>query len=672
MARDVVRSLDAESSALESVVTGPTATFPNLFSPITVGRMHLKHRLVSPPHGTGGGYIVGDERQVKKYLAYYVNKARGGAAWVGGGPIFVLNPVPPGFEPTGLGATTVSMFRHPDFVENEREFMRQLHELGAYGSVQFVLMGAMPLSASQTPGSFVTNQVPHAMSLDEIDALVREYRYSAERCREAGVDALEVHSNHDDVVEYFLSPLTNQRTDRYGGSTENRLRLLREILNAMRAGAGDQATIGVRLNMDQVVDGGYHLDEALRFVELLTSDGIVDYFSVDVGSPWGVPSYIQPVQFPPGAWRGMSAEVKKVTKVPVVYVGRVTTPELAEEIIASGQADLVGINRAAIADPEFPKKAREGRADEIRPCIGVNDCIHRSIVDGLGFGCAVNPAAGKEDEGPLPPTTRPKRILVIGGGPAGLEVAALAAERGHQVTLWERERALGGQVRIAALAPMQDSFQSFVDYQERRLRRLEVAIETGREATVDAIRAFAPDTVVVATGARARRPVVPGVDRPGVVEARDVLEGKAAVGQRAVVIAQEDHMGPLSVADYLAERGHSVHVVYQSPQIAPLVGRYSLGGILARLNRRGVKFTLMQRLRAINETTIRTADVYTGEEQEIGGFDTVVLACGGIQEDGLHAQLKGIVPEVHILGDAYAPRRITFATRQAYELAKLL
>jgi 2,4-dienoyl-CoA reductase-like NADH-dependent reductase (Old Yellow Enzyme family)/thioredoxin reductase len=654
-------------------VTSPAATkFPNLFSPITVGRMNLKHRLVSPPHGAGGGSIVGDDRLVKKYLASYVNKARGGAAWVGGGPIFVRNPVPPGFEPTGVGASTLSMFRSPNFVENEREFMRQLHELGAYGSVQFVLMGAMPLSASQTPGSFVTNQVPHAMSLDEIRALVEEYRYSAERCREAGVDALEVHSNHDDVVEYFMSPLTNQRTDQYGGSTENRLRFLREVLDAMRAGAGDHTTIGVRINMDQVVEGGYHVDEALRFIELLTADGIVDYFSVDVGSPWGVPSYIQPVQFAPGAWREMSAEVKKVTKVPVVYVGRVTTPELAEEIIAKGQADLVGINRAAIADPEFPNKAREGRVDEIRPCIGVNDCIHRSVVDGLGFGCAVNPESGKEDEGPLPATAAPKRVLVIGGGPAGLELAALAAERGHDVTLWERERSLGGQVRIAALAPMQESFQSFVDYQERRLRRLEVAVETGREATLDDIRAFKPDAVVLATGARARRPDVPGVDRPNVVEARDVLEGTASVGQRAVVIAQEDHMAPLSVADYLAERGHDVHIVYQSPQVAPQVGRYSLGGILVRLNRRGVQYTLMQRLRAINETTIRTADVYTGEEREIGDFDTVVLACGGIQEDALHEQLKGAVPEVHILGDAYAPRRITFATRQAYELAKLL
>lgn len=646
----------------------------HVFTPVRVGRMNLKNRISNPSHSGGRGALTGDEAMYRQFLAYYVGRAKGGASWVGGPPTFVGNPLIPGFEPTGVGATNFSSFRQEQFVEREAEFMRQLHAEGAYGSVQFVLMGSMPHGASAVSGSFVSHQIAHEMEVDEIAQLVAEYRYSAEQCRRAGVDALEVHANHDDVVEYFLSPLTNRRTDAYGGSTEKRLRFLREILTAMREGGGSDITIGVRLNMDQVMDGGYHVDEAKRLVSLLTGYGLIDYFSFDVGTPWGVPSYIQPVHFKPGQWAPLSGILKQETNLPAVYVGRVTTAQLADEILAAGHADVVGMNRAMIADPDLVLKARDGRFDEIRPCVGVNDCIHRNIVDGIGFGCALNTSAGHESAGPLPPAQQRKRILVVGGGPGGMEFAALAAERGHAVTLWEQRDRLGGAMALAARAPMQESFQHFIDFQQRRLERAQVALELGREATPGDVDAFAPDVVVVATGAAPQPLEIPGGTLPHVFSAHEVMSGAAHVGprtlgKRVLLVAHHDHMLPLTVADYLAGHGHEVHVVYQSAQIAPNVGRYTIGGPLYRLNEQGVRFSFMLRLTAIGEREVTMADVYTQKLHTLGDFDSVVIAASGAPRNALYRALKATGRTVHILGDAYAPRRITFATRAAHALA---
>ena len=368
----------------------------------------------------------------------------------------------------------------------------------------------------------------------------------------------------------------------------------------------------------------------------------------------------------------MSGALKAETDLPVVYAGRVTDAGVAAQVLADGYADVVGLNRATIADPQLPNKAREGRLGDVRPCIGINDCIHRGLVDGLPFGCAVNPSANHELEEPHPPAPEPRRILVVGGGPAGLETASIAAERGHNVTLWEREPVLGGQMAIAANAPMHRPFAQFVAFEERRLARLGVGVSVGRGATAESVLEFGADAVVLATGATSRRPDVPGVDLPNVVDIRDVLLGNAEVGQRVVVVAQDDHMPPLSVADHLAGQGKEVRVLYQTLQVAPLVGKYTIGGIMTRLVSQGVQFEQMHRLVGIEPGALHTKNIYTNAPTVVEGFDTVVLACGGASENALYRELQGKVADLHVLGDAYAPRRITFATRQAWSLARQL
>jgi len=422
------------------------------FSPIKVGTMQLDHRLVMAPHGGSTGSLLGPEPEFERYCAYWIARIEGGVQWVGGGPTFVRNPLVPGFEPTGVGAYGPGFFRHPRFVERLSTYMDRLHAAGGFGSVQFVLQGAMPLAPSPTLSGYADHKIPHAMSADEIAWMVREYGESAALAAEGGADAIELHSNHDDLLQWFLSPLTNHRTDGYGGSFENRRRFLREVVESIRDHVQRPITLGLRLCLDEMIEGGYHLEECQQLLAAFTAEGTVDYFSLDVGNNWGDVSYIPPSAYGEAAWADLCGQAKQATHLPVIYVGRVLRPATAERILAEGKADLVGFVRALIAEPALVGKARAGSVDEIRPCLGVNECIDRRVVEGLEFACAVNPSAGREHASPLPPAEHPRSVLVVGGGPAGTEVAALCAERGHRVALWERGDALGGQLAIAALA----------------------------------------------------------------------------------------------------------------------------------------------------------------------------------------------------------------------------
>ena len=271
--------------------------------------------------------------------------------------------------------------------------------------------------------------------------------------------------------------------------------------------------------MDELIEGGYDFAEGLEMARRLSASGLVDYLHVDVGNNWGAPTYLQPMQYQATEWTAMAGVVRAAVDVPVVYTGRVLNASIAERILAAGQADVVGIARAVIADPDLPNKARDGGA--LRPCVGSNECLHRGLVDGMRFSCAVNPAAGHELV-EVEPAAEPRRILVVGGGPAGLETAALAAERGHEVTLWEREDALGGQLAIAAHAPSHESFAAYIAHQADRLAG--VSVHTGRTATADDVVAFGADAVVIATGAGPRLPDVPGVEHA--LELRDVMTGR--------------------------------------------------------------------------------------------------------------------------------------------------
>ena len=642
--------------------------------PITFGTISLSHRLVVPPHGGGTGSLVKDDAAYESYVAYWMQRINDGFQWIGGGPGYVRSHLTTGFEVTGVGAAggTTGLFRTPRYRERFSAFTDQVHAAGGYAGVQLVLQGGMPLAPSSRFSGYNDHRATHVMSAPEIAAQLEEYVRSALIAIDCGADSIEIKGCHDDLVQWFLSPLTNRRTDEWGGSNENRRRFVREIVEGIRSRTTRPVTIGLRMAFDEQMDGGWVLDDCIRIVQSFESEGTVDYISADMGHNWGAVSYVQPGMYDEGQWADHSARLKAETSLPVLYVGRVVKPETAERIIASGQADLVGMARALMAEPQWLTKAVAGRSREMRPCIGVNDCIHRYTVDGLGFVCGVNPEAGRETSPPPAPTTSPLSVLVVGGGPGGMTFAALSAARGQRVTLWEQRPELGGALRIAANAEINRAFLAWIAYQTDRLADLGVDVRLGQTATPDAVLAESPDVVVVASGARARMPGIPGEDLPHVVTFLQAMQGTAPIGRRVAMVVEDDFLAPLTTADHLAGHGHEVRFIHQTPGPGPLVGKYSSGAWYARLDARGVRYEPQARVVEIREDGLTLENTYSGRRFEMGDVDSVVLACGGTGVDDVYEGLRGKHPRLHLIGDAYAPRRLTFATRQAYELSALI
>jgi NADPH-dependent 2,4-dienoyl-CoA reductase/sulfur reductase-like enzyme len=527
----------------------------------------------------------------------------------------------------------------------------------------------MPIAPSATLSGYLDHRVPHVLDADEVSWLVREYRESAALAAEAGADALELHANHDDVLQWFMSPLTNRRQDGYGGSFENRRRFVREVVEAMRASVERPITLGLRLCLDEMIEGGYTIEGCQEIVAAFTADGTLDYFSFDVGGNWGAISYIPPGTYGDAEWAALAGQAKQATHLPTVYVGRVFDVATAEQVLDTGHADLVGMARATIADPSLVTKTRHGLIPLLRPCMGVNDCIDRRVVEGLEFACAANPYTGREHLGLLTATANPRSALVVGAGPAGLELAGLLAERGHEVVVWERSKNVGGQLALAATLRMNGRYGKWIDWQQSRLERLGVIVRLEMEATPDLVLAHGADAVATATGVTSRHPDATGLDLPHVATVNQVLTGEATLGHRVLVVSEDDRVAPLSVADHLSGIGHQVTVIYRSPAPSPLVGKYTIGAILSRLDSEGVELIPMARLVAVDTDGVTLANTYSDRRWRRTGFDSVVLACGAVGDDSLYQSLRSVHANVHLLGDAYAPRRVVSATRQAMQLA---
>ncbi|TWG93626.1 2,4-dienoyl-CoA reductase-like NADH-dependent reductase (Old Yellow Enzyme family) [Nocardioides sp. J9] len=646
--------------------------FQHLFTPFRIGSIELRNRVIMPPHSSAIGSLWGSDADAEKAIAYLRSRAEAGVSWTTM-PGRLANVLHTGFEPTGMSAETKGWFRLPVYHERVSAYVDAIHSVGAYAAQQLTMIGGHPHGPSARYSSPVSNIAPHVLNLDEIRQFVDEYAWSADKAATAGIDIIELHANHDDLHEWFLSPLTNAREDQYGGSLENRTRFLVEVLTAVRGAIGKEKVFGVRMNMLQEDPHGLDAAAALEIAKVIEGTSLVDYLHLVAGSPWGNPSYIQPMWFPAGGFADISAQFRSELSLPIVHTGRINTPEVAERLIAEGAADVVGMARAHVADGELLVKAREGRTADIRPCIGGNDCINRRYVDGLPFGCAVNPHTSRETEGPWSARRMSAPLTVVGGGPAGMELAALCAEAGAPVTLIERSSTLGGQLRLALGAPDQDQMAAYLDWQVRRLEQLGVDVRLETEVSAADVLALPEDTVVaIATGADSRLPEVPGIDLPVVLDSREVMSGAAEPGKRVLVVVEDDHLAPLLLADRLASRGHEVTMAYSTPNAAVQLGRYIVGSILGRLDEAGVEFRFLEKLEEVTPDGAVLRHIYSQRLRTVGGYDSVVIACGGVSDSALYDEVRTARPNVHVLGDAYAPRRLVFATRQAYALAEEL
>lgn len=643
-----------------------------IHQPITIGAKVLKNRLVAPPHAALLGALLGSEGDAELYISYWRAIADGGTGYLVALNGFVENILPPGFDPAGVGSRKGGVFRNHLFKERMGRIAEYAHERGASVATQMIMQGGMPHSPSSTLSGPLINLVPHVLTQQEIGWFIKEYGNSARAALDAGLDGVELHANHDDLLEWFMSPLTNRRCDDYGGSFERRMTFLTRILAEIREQVGSSLIVGVRLNMAEAEPGGYDQTGGMEIAGWLEQTGMVDYVHLVMGTGWGFPSYIQTPHFSPAHWAAMAGEFKRQLSLPMIYGGRVNRPEVAEAIIAAGQADLVAVGRAHLADPAFASRLEPSERPRLRPCIGTNDCINRTVGEGLPFACAVNPVIAAGDHRGIARAERPRRLLVVGGGPAGMQLAATAGERGHHVTLWERDEKLGGQLRLASMLPGNGEFPEFVKWLERLIAARRVRVETGVTATAKTVIAGDFDVVALATGAGPRRPAIPGVESASVCDMSDLLSGHADAGNRVAIVVQDDGPAPLALGDLLARQGREVTLFIQTDRPAPHLSRYSLGAYLGRLSEAGARLVLNEAVTAIDLPDLRTRHVYSVRKLCHRGFDTVVLACGAEARSELRDELEGKVPELHVLGDAYAPRRLVDATQQGYALGKLI
>jgi 2,4-dienoyl-CoA reductase-like NADH-dependent reductase (Old Yellow Enzyme family)/thioredoxin reductase len=632
--------------------------FPLLFSPMQIGSFTVRNRIFSTPHHTL--FTDPDGLPGPREIAYWVSKAKGGIGLIGS-------------HVHGVHSSTGNTFAQPAAVQKFRAATEAIHEHGAKFIGQLWHPGAQGGGPGRAPWAPSTVPhpdswtIPHEMTTEEVREVIDGYARGAAVLREAGVDGAEIHGAHGYLITQFLSPLSNVRDDEYGGDFERRLNFPLQIIEAIRREVGRDWTVGLRVSADEMTEGGYTADDFQRMAPYLTAGGQIDYLSVSVGIYRSKDTIIAPMYYPNGAFVYLAAMAKEILDLPIVAIGRINDPVMAEQILQDNQADLVGMTRANICDPELPNKAREGRLDEIRHCIGCNEGCWGHIERMMPITCAINPAVGREEYwGEFRTTQEPKRVVVIGGGPAGCEAARVAAASGHKVTLFEKQPELGGQTVIASRGPGRVDFAEVGRYYSVELSRLGADLRLGVEASADEVLSLTPDEVFVATGGRPRVPEhIIGIDGPNVVQAWDVLNGTVETGARVVVLDEEHHIQGLNVAELLAEQGKDVLLVTHQFEAGGLMEPNTRMATMRRADALGVQIRVNTWAREIGPESVVLYNFYSSQE-EVVAADTAVLACNILTETGLYSELSARHPRVRSIGDCNGPRRLELSTLEGH------
>ena len=660
-----------------------------LFAPIRVGKMELKNRIVMPAMH----YLSSWEGSVlPHHLDYFVERARGGVALIiiGGctidetsGAVDMLSARDDKFIP-GLSALAKAV------QAQGAKIAAQLFHAGRYS--HSILMGGKQSVSSSPIRSRFTGETPRELSIPEIKQVQRNYALAAARIKRAGFDAVEVIASAGYLISQFLSPLVNRRKDEYGGDFESRMRFGLEVAREVRREVGPDFSLIFRVAGNEFLEGGLANREAQIFSRELEKAG-VDMINVTGG--WHETRVPQiTMGLPRGGFVYLAQGIKQTVSVPVMACNRINDPLLADQILRDGQADLIGFARGLIADPELPNKAREGRYDEINYCIGCNQGCFDPIFDRKPQTCLVNARAGAEGRLTIEPAFRKKKVMVIGGGPGGMEAARVAALRGHAVCLYEKRGSLGGQIHLAAVPPGRREFLSFVSYLGKQMEKLKVAVHTGTEATWQHVEMEKPDAVIVATGAEPWMPEIKGIDRPNVVLAWDVLCGKEDTGKEVVIIGG-GAVG-LETALFLARKGtmdaETLHflmfnkaenfetlnsllyrgvkritVVEMLKKLGRDIGTSTRWTIIQDISRLGVRTMTNTRAREITETGLL---VEREGKETLLSAETIVLATGAKSLSALFETIKDRVPEVHLIGDAKTPRKALEAVAEGFEVGR--
>lgn len=696
---------DDDGPSLHS--TGATA-FPLLLSPFAIGKVALRNRFVFQPHFTALGGIDGLPSDA--HAAYHEERARGGVGLI----IFESQAI----HPTGKMSRRFVDAWDPRIIPHHRRVTEAVHAHGAKIFGQLTHGGHTSLeqpahilwapTQMPEPSSHVNTK---AIDEDDIAAVIAGFAISARNLVEAGFDGVEIKIAHDGLLRSFASPFFNRRTDAYGGTFERRMRLSMEVMQAIKKATGPDIPLGVRLCVNEFTTFGYDTDYGLQMADHLQASGLVDYFNSDAGSFSSYWMEIPPAAVAAEDFRKINKALKAVARVPVIAFGRMNAPQIAEEVLKAGEADLIGMARQLIADPWTAEKTRRGRADLVRRCISCNDgCLHQ-VGQEKAVRCIQNPGAGRErdvNERLLAPVAVKKHVVVIGGGPAGMKVAETAARRGHRVSLLERNRALGGQLLLAEKQPEHANIAEVTSHLEIMLDEYGVEVRRGQAADLESIIALSPDVVVVATGSEPNLPrghdedvalsqslgrqVLPdiaGLDQDFVVSSDDVMSGSVTCHGHVVVIDNNGHWEAAGTAEFLADAGCSVTVV----------ANHAVGSDLEAGTR-----TLFYRRAAIKNMVLRSATslveigdhrvvvspvfsandaigwakyiLMPGDEQVIDNVDWVIPVIGRRSREDLYLKLKadprfaGV--RIERTGDCVAPRLVQSNISEAFLLAQSL
>jgi len=660
--------------------------FVKLFAPIRINQLEIKNRIVMPSMGLA--YST-DFAFNDRYKAFYRERARGGVGLLTIGPVSIDR----------VGSAPIMPGLHEDrFVEPLQRFIEDLHrETDVKVAVQLLHMGryafsfltGMPPMAPSAIPSKLTKETPKEMTPDDIEAVQDAYERAAGRAVAAGFDFVEVLACTGYLISQFLSPVTNQRTDAYGGSMENRMRFGLEVIGRVREVIGPQTALGIRVAGNDFMEGGHTNRESAQFARAAEAAGVD---AVNVTGGWhetNVPQLTANV--PAGGFVYLARGIKEAVSVPVFASNRLGDPYVAERALRSGSCDMICWGRPLLADPYLPQKVREGRLGEIIPCISCNQGCFDAIFSGTPVTCILNPMTGSEGYYRVEKTATPKRILVAGGGPGGMEFAIMAAQRGHRVTLFEKQDRLGGQVNLAAVPPGKQELLRLVSSMKDRMDLLGVKVMLNTVLTPERVSEEGAELVVVATGATPIHLKVPGADMPHVQDAWDVLSGKAwDIGRDVVVVGgsatgcETAHfIAAMDVPDpdtytflmlhgaedgeyataLLRASGRRVTVIDMVPRLADNVGRTARWSLIKSLNLLGVNLRPNTTLKEIQEDRVR---VKTADGEETIAADTVVMAVGVRSNRSLSDTLKKTGIPVIEIGDAQGPGKITEAVREGF------
>ena len=637
-----------------------------LFSPLRIGPITVRNRIVFSAHLTN---YAADGLPTEQHAAYYEARAAGGAG--------LIITEEHSTHPTDWPYEKLIHGFHREVIPGYRRITDAVHrhdvpilaQINHNGGQASSMYSRLPVWAPSPVADPLFREVPKAVNTREIAEIVAGYGLVAGHCAEGGFDGVELQCSHSSIVRGFLSGATNMRTDQYGGSLENRARLLIEIVAAVREAIGPNRALGVRLCGDELIDGGTTITEAVEIAKLVEATGQVDYINTSIGVATATLFMIEAsMHIPPGYALFIPNAIRQEVDLPVVGVGRFKDAIQAERALADGHCDLVGAVRAQIADPDFARKAQSGEHDDTRLCLSCNqECVGRMGLN-RWLGCIENPRTGREAIAIALTPARRKRVMVVGAGPAGMQAAIAAATQGHDVVVYERDQVAGGQVRWAASVANRAELGDIVRNQLNELRRLDVKLAYGHAVDASFVAAERPDAVIVATGADPARPYWAPGDDDRIVDVLDVLQGHAspAAGERVVIVDELGFHQATSVAEVLADRGCIVEIVTPGMVVGQDLGiTLDMEGFCIRAAAKGIVLTpdsVVMGWTAAAELTASQGELsvlhhVSGRMLTISA-DWVVLAVPGTPADGLYRDLRSAGVDVHRVGDCIAPRRV--------------